>query len=151
MALSYDNLIKEDLLLNNDLLVMVWDPANSRFMVGHYFRERDQFSRCEPFKERRDADQYFVSTATRLNTLAKLDIEHTSKDFFCESEPVKGKSVGLSCTYHFDTEMTMDEAEELIEREEFFNPDNGRRLIRVRFPMKYSEQYGKYVFYEAAE
>ena len=46
--------------------------------------------------------------------------------------------------------MTVDEAEEYISEHSVINPDNGQPYIRVRFPMLWSRELGKYVYFEAA-
>jgi hypothetical protein len=45
----------------------------------------------------------------------------------------------------------MDEAETFIHKNNVLNPDNNKPYIRVRFPMLWSNEIGKYVYYEAAE
>ncbi len=151
MALKYENVIREETLLNGEILTIVWDDEAQLFRIAKYYNENNTFSKGEPYKERRDADAAFLNLVRKVNDNFKLDADETFDTFFCESLPDYGRSVGLCNSHTFEKKMTLEEADEYIHSHEVLNPDNGKPYIRVRFPMLWSEEMGKYVYYEAAE
>lgn len=150
MALKYENVIREETLLNSEILTIVWDDEGQFFRVAKYYKENNSFSKGEPYKERREADAAFLNLVRKVNDNYKLDENETFDTFFCESQPDEGRSVGLCNSHTFGRKMTLDEADEYIHTHKIVNPDNGKPYIRVRFPMLWSEEMGKYVYYEAA-
>ena len=150
MALKYENVIREETLLNHEILTIVWDEEARLFRIAKYYQENNTFSKGEPYQERRDADAAFLNLVRKVNDSYKLDQHETFDTFFCESEPDYGRSTGLCNAHTFEKKMTLDEADEYIHTHTIINPDNGKPYIRVRFPMLWSEEMGKYVYYEAA-
>ena len=150
MALKYENVIREELLLNGEILTIVWDEEAQFFRIAKYYKENNSFSKGEPYKDRKEADAAFLNLVRKVNDNFKLDGNETFDTFFCESLPEWGRSVGLCNSHTFDCKMTLDEADEYIKNHEVLNPDNNKPYIRVRFPMLWSEEMGKYVYYEAA-
>ena len=150
MALKYEDIIREESLLNGEILTIVWDPEATVFRIAKYYKENGTFSKGEPYKERREADAAFLNLVRKVNDSFKLDSNQRFDTFFCESMPDYGRAVGLCNTHTFSCKMTMDEVEKFIHEHEVVNPDNGKPYIRVRFPMLWSEEMGKYVYFEAA-
>lgn len=145
-----ENILREELLLNGETLTIVWDEENRICRIAKYYKANGTFSKGEPYKERKEADAAFLNLVRKINDSHKLNEDEAFDTFFCESVPDEGKSVGLSNSHTFETKMRLDEADEYLKKHEVLNPDNGKRYIRVRFPMLWSEAMGKYVYFEAA-
>lgn len=150
MALKKENIVREQRLLNGEVLTVVWDDGHEVFRIAKYYQDTDTFSKGEPYEERQEAFSAFFNLANKANDAYKLSDDETFDTFFCESVPDEGKNMGLSNIHTFDCAMTLDEADTFVRENEVINPDNGRPYIRVRFPMLWSEKMGKYVYFEAA-
>ena len=149
MALKKENILREQRLLNGEVLTVVWDAESDLFRLAKYYVDTDTFSKGEPYDDKAEAIAAFFNLANKANDAYKLNGDEKFDTFFCESLPDEGKNMGLSNTHTFDNPMTIDEADAYIRENEVINPDNGRPYIRVRFPMLWSDKMGKYVYFEA--
>ena len=75
MALKYENIIREETLLNGETLTIVWEEETQVFRIANYYRKNDSFSKGEPYGERNEADAAFLNKVRKINDAFKLDAD----------------------------------------------------------------------------
>jgi len=149
MALIAENIIRIESINEGKFTTIVWDNEKGQYYVCGY--DGHTFGTGRWFKEQPDANIHFVNWTRRIKDAARLEeVDGEFTHFFCETQPDLDEERGKCCMWTIDQLMGVKDAQAYLEAHECLNPDNGKRLVRVRFPMLWSEELGKFVFYEAA-